>query len=148
MNMPVFKTDCIATAKRDTRSALSGFTLLEVMISLAIIAIALIAIYSTYTQTISLNVEQRFNTTAPLLAAKIVSDFESRPRDDLTDESGEFGPEFPGYTWDAVVETIASETLDTVAEDMRSIAVTISFNADEFVYRVRTIRFMRSGEAS
>jgi len=146
--MPVFKTDFLSATSRSTRGSASGFTLLEVMISLSIIAIALTAVYNTYTRTISLNMEQRFNTTAPLLAARVVNDFEGRSLDDLSDESGEFGTEFPGYTWEATVETIASETLDAIAEDMRSVAVTVSFNDGEWVYRVKTFRFMRSGKPS
>ena len=144
--MPVFKTDDIPAGDRSKPGAVSGFTLLEVMVSLSIIAIALIAVYSTYTQTISMNIEQRFNATAPLLAAGIVSDLEKRSLDDLSDESGEFGPEFPGYRWETVVETLTSETLDTIAEDMRGISVTVSLNEGEWTYRVDTFRFMRSGE--
>ena len=40
-----------------------GFTLLEVMVSLSIIAIALLAVYGNYSQTIAMNTDQQFNTT-------------------------------------------------------------------------------------
>jgi len=131
-------------AKRAVKTA-SGFTLLEVMVSLSVIAIALTAIYSNYNQTISMSIAQKFNTTAPLLAATIVTDFESRPLMDLTDDSGDFGPEFEGYAWEVVVETIVSETLGTIAEDIRGIGITVTLNDGEQIFHSKTFRFMRNG---
>jgi len=126
----------------------SGFTLLEVMVSLSIIAIALLAVYGNYSQTISMNIDQKFNTTAPLLAARIVADFENRPLAEISDESGDFGVEFDGYSWETVVETVSSEMLGSIADDLQSIGVTVSFNGDEKVFHCKTVRFMRKGTES
>ena len=120
-----------------------GFTLLEVMVSLSIIAIALLAVYGNYSQTIAMNTDQQFNTTAPLLAARVVADFENRSLAELTDESGNFGPEFGGYEWSVVVESIESETLGQIAEDLHSINITVSFNNEEKVFQCKTVRFIR-----
>jgi prepilin-type N-terminal cleavage/methylation domain-containing protein len=45
-----------------------GFTLLEVMVAMSIIAIALTAVLGSQSQSVSLASEAKFNTTAPLLA--------------------------------------------------------------------------------
>jgi prepilin-type N-terminal cleavage/methylation domain-containing protein len=125
-----------------------GFTLLEVMISLSIIAIALLAVYGNYSQTIAMSAGQQFNTTAPLLAARVVADFENRSLSDLTDESGNFGSEFDEYQWTAVVETLTSDTLGDIAEDLYSITVTVSFNNDDSVFQCNTIRLIRRESGS
>ena len=120
-----------------------GFTLLEVMVSLSIIAIALLAVYGNYSKTIVMNTDQQFNTTAPLLAARVVADFENRSLADLMDESGTFGPEFDGYEWSVVVESIASEALGSIADDLHSLNISVSFNNDEKVFHCKTVRFIR-----
>ena len=51
-----------------TRNKASGFTLMEVMIAMTILAIALIAIYQLQSQSISMSTDSRFMTTAALLA--------------------------------------------------------------------------------
>jgi len=128
---------------KNVRQADRGFTLLEVMVSLAIIAIALMAVYGNYSQTIAMNTDQQFNTLAPLLAARVVADFENRSLADLADESGNFGSEFAGYEWGVVVEPITSDILGNIAEDLHSIDITVSFNNAERVFHCRTVRFIR-----
>jgi hypothetical protein len=118
------------------------------MISLAIIAIALLAVYGNYSQTISMNADQQFNTTAPLLAARVVADFENRSLAELVDESGNFGSEFEGYEWVVKVETVASDILGNIAEDLHSIDITVSFNKAAYVFHCNTVRFVRREEGS
>jgi general secretion pathway protein I len=45
-----------------------GFTLLEVMVALAVIAIGLTALLGSHSQSVSLATEAKFNTTVALLA--------------------------------------------------------------------------------
>jgi len=130
-------------ASRDRSHSTRGFTLLEVMISLAIIAIALLAVYGNYSQTIAMNTDQQFNTTAPLLAARVAADFENRPLAELMDESGNFGSEFEGYEWVVKVESVTSDILGNIAEDLHSIDITVSFNNAENVFHCNTVRFFR-----
>ena len=50
------------------RHIASGFTLLEVMVAMAIMAIVLVSVYRMHSQTLTMNSASRFYTLAPLLA--------------------------------------------------------------------------------
>jgi len=134
----------LPTAKRQTPPANNGFTLLEVMIAVSIIAIVLIAVYKLHGQSISMNNAARFHTTAPLLAQSKLSEFGIKSLDELTSDSGDFGDNFPGYTWNVSVEDVQSEFLDSVAENLKRIDVSVNLGEGEFVYKYsfRTYRFV------
>jgi hypothetical protein len=77
------------------------------------------------------------------LAARIVADYENRSPTDLIDESGNFGPAFDNYAWEVTVDTITSDTLESIADDLYSFNITVSFNDAEKVFQCKTVRFMR-----
>ena len=54
-----------------------GFTLLEVLVAVAVTAIALLAVYRLQAQTIDLNYSIRFYAAAPLLAQDALARFEA-----------------------------------------------------------------------
>ena len=119
----------------------AGFTLLEILVAMSIITFALIAIFKLYTQTISMNHLLSFNTTAPFLAQKKMAEQTSMPGKELSDNTGDFGEDFPGYTWAVSVEEVASEVLEM--EDLKKIDLRVSMNSDEQVYYLRRYRFLR-----
>ena len=121
----------------------SGFTLLEIMVALSIIAIVLVSVYKMQAQTISMNYEARFYATAPLLAQLKIAEIEIENPGEQTDNSGDFGNEFPGYRWNVVIDDIESELLGNIAENLKQINVNVSLNTDEFTYNLRTYRFMQ-----
>ena len=121
----------------------SGFTLLEIMVAVSIIAIVLVSVYKMQAQTISMNHAARFDTTAPLLARLKLAEVEIESPGGQTDDSGDFGDEFPGYRWNVVIEDIESEVLENIADNLKQININVSFNTDEFTYRLRTYRFMQ-----
>jgi len=121
----------------------SGFTLLEIMVALSIISIVLVSVYKMQAQTISMNYEARFYATAPLLAQLKIAEIEMENPDEQTDDSGDFGDEFPGYRWNVIINDIESEALGNIAENLKQINVNISFNTDEFTYSLRTYRFLQ-----
>ena len=135
----------IATSnlQRRTRNLQSdfGFTLLEIMVSVSIIAIVLVSIYKMQAQTISMNYEARFYATAPLLAQFKMTEQETKSLEDLTSDSGNFDDDFPGYSWSMAVDDVESEALGNTAKDLKKIDVTIFLNNDEFTYSLRTYRF-------
>ena len=81
------------------QSAPPGFTLLEVLIAMAIMAIVLAGVYRMQFQTLSMTAASRFYTEAPLLAQDKLSQLEANPSELIAGDSGDFGEQFPGYSW-------------------------------------------------
>lgn len=75
-----------------------GFTLLEVMIALAILAIALTSMFGSQSQSLSLAIEARFNGAAALLAQEKLAEYEAGVAE-IEDGEGDFGEAFPGFAW-------------------------------------------------
>jgi general secretion pathway protein I len=81
-----------------------GFTLLEVMVAMAIISIVLTAVYKMHGQTLIMSETARFYTLAPMLAQSKMAEFDIKPTKDQDNDSGNFGYEYPGYRWEIAVE--------------------------------------------
>ncbi|MBW2564349.1 MAG: hypothetical protein JRE29_10035, partial [Deltaproteobacteria bacterium] len=84
------------------------------MVAISIIAIVLVSVYGMHAQTISMNFISRFQTTAPMLAKQVLAKIETKPIDDLVDDSGDFGKEFSDYKWQVSVKEVESEALGEV----------------------------------
>lgn len=134
-------------SKDDRRSR--GFTLLEVMAALAIIAIVLVAVYRMHAQTISMNGTAGFYTRAPLLARSVVARLAAAPDEMGFSDGGDFGEKLPGYRWEINIEELTSEilveTLGETAERLKQIDVTVTLN-DDYTYTVRTYRMLTESE--
>ena len=76
-----------------------GFTFLEIMVALSIIAIALTTIFKMHSQTVSMSFSAMFYSTAPLLAQGKLSELETMSISDMSSESGNFNDPFNAYTW-------------------------------------------------
>jgi general secretion pathway protein I len=76
----------------------AAFTLLEVMVALAIIAFSFVALLSSQSQSIAIASIARFETTASLLARQKLADVEMQDFQQVSSESGTF-EDFPGYEW-------------------------------------------------
>ncbi len=128
--------------KDKSRNEDFGFTLLEVMVSLAIIAIALMAVLGSQSQGSSLANESKFDTTAALLAQSKMAEMEVRALNDLGSSSGDFGEDFPGYAWEVSVQGLALEELSMVSEKVKQIDVTVSLSNDpRRQFRLRVYRY-------
>ena len=121
----------------------SGFTLLEIMVALSILAIVLVSVYRLHAQTVSMNNEVRFYATAPMLAQLKMAEVESESPDDMGDDSGDFGDEFPNYRWNVVIDDVESTALGNIAKDLKKIDLLISFNNNEFTYSLRNYKFLK-----
>jgi general secretion pathway protein I len=119
----------------------SGFTLLEILVAMSILTIALIAVYQLHTQTISMNHMLAFNSRAPFLAQQKMSQWMSMPVEEMGDDSGGFGDDFPGYTWWVSVEEMSLESLES--GDLKSINVRVSLNDNEQNFYLVQYRFLR-----
>ncbi len=72
---------------------------MEVMIAMAILAIALVAIFKLQSQSISMSTDSRFMTTAALLAQSKMVEAEADSTLANHSEDGDFGLDYPQYTW-------------------------------------------------
>ena len=122
------------------RRSNAGFSMLEVMVALTIMAIVLVAVYRMHSQTLSMAAAARFQTEAPLLAQRKLAQIESSG-ESIGPDSGDFGEDFEGYRWQVEVEDVVSEALGEVSQDLKRIDLTVSSDAGSF--EVRTYRFMR-----
>jgi len=131
----------------DRRKRLSGFTLLEVMVALGIMAIVLTSVYRLQAQTLSMSLESRFYAQAPLLARSALTRYEETARREqrpLATDQGDFGREFPGYAWKITVDEAPSQTLGAdISRDMKRIQVIVTLNGGQYAYGMRTYRFVR-----
>jgi general secretion pathway protein I len=137
----ILKTKKIYSARQK-----GGFTLLEVMMAISILAIVLTAVFRMQSQTLAMHTASRFQTSAPLLAQRKMAEIEAKPEslNDLTQDSGDFGETFIGYTWNVIVEDVEAEFLeDTTIGNLKKIDLTISYLDDTFTYDIRTYRFVQ-----
>ncbi|MBW2558256.1 MAG: type II secretion system minor pseudopilin GspI [Deltaproteobacteria bacterium] len=103
----------------------NGFTLLEVMIAMAILATTLVVVFQSQSQSISMANSARFETTAALLAQSKLAEIEAANSKDVTSDSGDFGDDFSDYSWQVDVtetdfEQLKKFEVKVVNEKMKS----------------------------
>lgn len=91
-------------SKKPGVKASHGFTLLEVMIAIAILAITLVTVFQSQSQSISMENRARLLTTAVLLAQAKMTEIEAANVRDLRSGRGDFGDTYPDYTWEMEVK--------------------------------------------
>ncbi|GAB4333994.1 MAG: hypothetical protein Kow0099_05930 [Candidatus Abyssubacteria bacterium] len=96
-----------------------GFTLLEVMVALAIIASALVTLLATHLMGLNLAQKHKEQTFASLLARQKMEEVLTMPYDSLLSDSGEY-ENYPGYQWELDVE-------DGEEENLKKVKITITF---------------------
>ncbi len=106
-----------------------GFTLLEVMVAVAILAIALVAILKANVQSLDALVETRERTTVSLLAASKMAEIESVGAAEWSQFRGDFGEDYPRFSWQV-------ETAPTEVEGLMRVTVTVQ--AEEGVVGIET----------
>lgn len=140
-NTPILSRRDPGTGQYSKKS--SGFTLLEVMIAMAIIAITLVVVFGSQSQSLSLANEAKFNTIAAFLAQSKMAEIEISNPEDLISDSGDFGEDFPGYIWQLSVGDVMFDRPENVSDHLKKIDLMISWGEDEqYQYRLRLYRFV------
>lgn len=98
----------------------AGFTLLEVMIAMAILAISLVAVYQSQSQSVSMAANSRFLTTASLLAQSRMAALDAAPAREVVTGNGGFGDDFPDYLWQLEVTDVEG------FEHLKKVALTVT----------------------
>ena len=120
----------------------SGFTLLEVMVAMAIMAITLMAVLDSQSASISRVSEAKFSTTAPFLAQKKMAEIEIMKAEDLRSDSGDFGNDHPGYSWELSVQDASFDSPENVTDHLKQLDLKISWGENElYSYGLRQYRF-------
>ncbi len=96
----------------------SGFTLIEVLVAVAILAIAMVAILKANVQNLDALTKSRETTTASLLAASKLAEIEAAGVANWGESQGDFGEDYPEFTWQV-------ETTSTEVEGLERIAVIV-----------------------
>ncbi|GAB6097752.1 hypothetical protein JCM14469_40060 [Desulfatiferula olefinivorans] len=128
-----------------TQHGQSGFTLLEVVIAVAVIATGFFAVYSLHIQTLSVSHAVRFYTRAPLLAQAKLAELEVESRD-LSDQSGDFGEDDDGYSYTVRVSDVENELLGETAGRFKKIDLQVVLNDGENTYDLTAYRYVEDDE--
>ena len=120
-----------------------GFTLLEIMIAVAIIAIALTTLLGSQSQSVSFANSAQFETMAALLAQSKMSELVIEDSFSLSSNNGDFGDDFPGYTWEAEVNDIIVEEID-VSQYLKQVDLSVKWGVHR--YDLRLYHYVAEGE--
>ena len=118
-----------------------GFTLLEVMIAVSLIAIALTTLLGSQSQSVSFANSAKFETMAALLAQSKMSEIAAMSdKDGLSSDSGDFGDDYPGYTWEVTLSDISIEGVDNISDYLKQIDLTVTWGV--FSYNLRLYHYV------
>ncbi len=104
------------------RSDLAGFTLLEVMVAVGVLAISLTALLGLKNRDLAIEGLSREITTATILARQRLMETKLKGFPVLGEESGSFDEPYKGYRWRRVVS-------GTPFESVREIRLTVTWPA-------------------
>ncbi|MCW5199883.1 prepilin-type N-terminal cleavage/methylation domain-containing protein [Desulfobulbus sp. F1] len=124
----------------DSKSKEAAFTLLEVMVAVAVIAMSFVALLSSQSQSLSIAAISRFETSTALLARQKLAELEAEGFDNLSSGSGEFTDDFSEYHWQAEVKELAEDETGIKGSDgmLKLIELTVGRGEKE-TFEVRTL---------
>lgn len=117
-----------------------GFTLLEVVVALAVLAVVIVSALRLQTQNVAMTETVAFRTTAPLLAVDKLGDLAADGWAPPVPDRGDFDDLRPGYGWQVRVEETPEGGLAEVGRRLKRITVRIEYNGGEHVYEIETRR--------
>ncbi len=108
------------------------------MIAVAVLAITLTVLFGSQSQSLSLAAEAKFNTKATFLAELKMAELESGIVD-LQNDDGDFGEEYPNFSWEIEVEDVdfsSPEYLEEISDSIKRVTLTILWQDSPFSHSV------------
>lgn len=123
------------TSKRKPINNISGFSLLEIMIAVFIIAVAISTII--YSEILSLRASARIRNidTATFLASSKMSEIEAEGFPPTGEREGNFGNEFPIFRWKEQISPTSNPSV-------RELKVQVIFNEGNSEDRIELITYI------
>ena len=119
-----------------------GFTLLEVMVAVAVIAIAFVTLIGAQSQSVAIATGSKFDAVASQLGQRQIAELSLLDYNELTRSTGYFGDDFPGFSWKAeVTELSEGDTgIKGSAGMLKAVEVTVQDEQDAaHLYTLKTI---------
>ncbi len=113
----------------------AAFTLLEVMVAVAILAITLTILYGSQGRSLAYATEAHFNYVASSLASAKLAEIQSGIRECVAD-TGEF-TDFPGFSWSLTVEDAFFEGIEILADmsaPLKKVHIKIEWDGSPYSY--------------
>lgn len=118
----------------------AAFTLLEVMIAVAIIAMSFVSLLSSQSQSISIASASRFQTTASMLARQKLAEIElSGLNDELSGGEGHFENDFTDYFWQLEVNDLMEDETGIIGSEGMLRLVELKVGKGDEIFAVRTL---------
>ncbi|MBI5038651.1 MAG: prepilin-type N-terminal cleavage/methylation domain-containing protein [Nitrospirae bacterium] len=114
-----------------------GFTLLEVMVALLIIATSFIVLLHSRNQSVIAADYARHMTIATLLATEKMGEMEQGGIDTTGEDSGNFGEAYPEFLWRTIIS-------DTPYEQVREVRVEISWGEGKGHRSVELVNYIKA----
>lgn len=138
----------------------SGFTLLEMMVAMSILAIVLVSLFRMQSSSLQLAASRKFHATASLLARMKIAETEIILKNKHFENgalplSGDFGEAYPGYLWHRKIDHMPESVFDNTespvgkigkerVENFKRIDIEILFR-DQYHFNVTAWRLAPSG---
>ncbi len=116
-----------------------GFTLLEVMVALAVLSIALVALFSQQAASIDRGNESRIVTKATFVAQEHMTGLIAQERLRQGEDEGEVPDSIPPFQWRTLVE-------DADTEGMKKLTVVVLWKEGDKERDVRFVTYVASEE--
>ncbi len=119
--------------------------MLEILAALAILSIVMIGVYTLQGQTIAMGNSAGFYAEAPMLANRVLSDFDAATAQDRfgDGDSGHFEEPFDGYRWALSIRSGGGELPDEISRDFVKLEIEIERTEDERTFNLVAYRFLR-----
>jgi len=97
------------------------------MVAMSLIAIAFTAVFKMHSSSVNMQYKTNFYATASILASSKM-DLISAGNNVPEESSGDFGDNYPGYTWTTTLTEVEADELGDFSKNFHQVDLTITWN--------------------